>query len=203
MGGQGGTEGLPPEPASATSASQAVFRSPRESAATAARREPLGPAAPPLSPRVLDPGLPLLPAEKKKKKKKACFPRDACSPVQAFRGHSPGAQAGASSYSPEARRGRLRSRSGPPTCPVGGVTYKAVTCAATSRRASAPPLVTRPARGLPPAGAQPRSPAEPRAPAAARRSPASPPGLREGRLAASSRVLGDRETVAVVSPLQI
>lgn len=92
VGGQGGTEGLPPEPASATSASQAVFRSPRESAATAARREPLGPAAPPLSPRVLDPGLPLLPA--KKKKKESLFPKRCVLPSAGF----PGTLAGSAGW---------------------------------------------------------------------------------------------------------
>lgn len=52
---------------------------------------------------------------------------------------------------------------------------------ATSRRASAPPLVTRPARGLPPAGAQPRSsPPAPRPQRAAVRPP-SPGAGQEGR----------------------
>lgn len=136
------------------------------------------------------------------------------SPVEGFRGH-PGSAGWCLLFaSLDVLRGRLRSWSGPSHLP-GPLRYLHG-CNLPGRNfpASLRPAPRDAARARAPAG--PRADGEPgraarrrraassRARAAARCSPASPPRRREGRPAASSRVLGDRETVPVVrSPFQI
>lgn len=201
VGGQGGTEGLPPEPASATSASQAVFRSPRESAATAARREPLGPAAP--SPQPSSPRPRASASSSGKKKKESLFPKRCVLPSASF----PGTLAGSAGWRllllPGGPQGKAAFPERPAHLPgrrryLQGCNLRCNFPASLrpaprdAARARAP--ARRSAAPEPRGAARGRRAAPSRAPAAARRSLASPPGLREGRLAASSRVLGDRET---------
>lgn len=150
--------------------------------------------------------------QRKKKKKESLFPKRCVLPSASF----PGTLAGSAGWRllllPGGPQGKAAFPERPAHLPgrrryLQGCNLRCNFPASLrpaprdAARARAP--ARRSAAPEPRGAARGRRAAPSRAPAAARRSLASPPGLREGRLAASSRVLGDRETVAVVSPLQI